>query len=52
MIYMNSVSSVSGVMLLTVYFEVGTDPDMATVNVNNRVQAALAGLPKLSVNTA
>ena len=47
MIYMNSVSSVSGVMLLTVYFEVGTDPDMATVNVNNRVQAALAGLPEI-----
>lgn len=47
MIYMNSVSSVSGVMLLTVYFEVGTDPDMATVNVNNRVQAALSGLPEI-----
>lgn len=47
MIYMNSVSSVSGMMILTVYFEVGTDPDMATINVNNRVSAALAGLPDI-----
>ena len=37
MIYMQSVSSGSGNMTLNVYFAVGTDPDQATINVNNRV---------------
>ncbi len=46
MIYMNSVSSVNGSMSLNVYFEIGTDPDQATINVNNKVQAALTGLPE------
>ena len=27
-------------MALNVYFAIGTDPDQATINVNNRVQAA------------
>ena len=30
---------------LTVSFELGTNPDINTVNVNNRVQAALSRLP-------
>ena len=31
---------------LTVSFELGTDPDINTVNVNNRVQTAMASLPR------
>ena len=46
MIYMNSVSSGTGSMTLTVSFAVGTDPDQATIDVNNRVQLALAQLPQ------
>ena len=44
MIYMNSTSG-SGVMMLSIAFAIGTDPDMATINVNNRVQQALSRLP-------
>src|SRR3546814_6281200 len=32
--------------LLTVTFAIGTDPDQATIDVNNRVQAAEARLPE------
>ncbi|MDZ4190733.1 MAG: efflux RND transporter permease subunit [Pseudomonas sp.] len=46
MIYQLSNSSSSGAMSLTVCFAVGTDPDQATINVNNKVQAALAKLPE------
>ncbi|MGL4316187.1 MAG: efflux RND transporter permease subunit [Pseudomonas sp.] len=46
MIYQLSNSSASGSMSLSVYFEVGRDPDQATIDVNNRVQAALAKLPE------
>lgn len=46
MIYMNSVSSGNGDMNLTVYFNIGTDPDQAMINVNNRVQSAQATLPE------
>ncbi len=46
MIYMQSSNSDAGSMSLTVTFEVGTDPDQATIDVNNRVQAALATLPE------
>ncbi len=45
MIYMKSVSGNDGSYTLTVSFELGTDPDINTVNVNNRVQAALSKLP-------
>jgi multidrug efflux pump len=45
MIYMTSTASSSGQMSLDVYFEIGTDADQATINVNNRVQAALSSLP-------
>ncbi len=47
MIYMDSVSSVSGLLTMTVSFEVGTDPEIAQVNVSNRVQAALPMLPEI-----
>lgn len=46
MIYMQSTSSSSGLMLLNIFFDVGTDPQTATVNVNNRVATALAQLPE------
>ncbi|WP_318652130.1 efflux RND transporter permease subunit [Pseudomonas sp. PDM14] len=46
MIYQLSNSAASGSMSLSVYFEVGRDPDQATIDVNNRVQAALAKLPE------
>lgn len=45
MIYMNSVSNGQGNMVLTVTFELGTDPDQATINVNNRVQMATPLIP-------
>ncbi len=45
MIYQQS-NSGGNAMSLSVYFEVGTDPDQATIDVNNRVQAALAKLPE------
>jgi len=45
MTYMSSTSSSTGNMTLTVTFEPGTDPDMAQVNVQNRVNQASAKLP-------
>jgi hydrophobe/amphiphile efflux-1 (HAE1) family protein len=45
MIYMKSTSANDGSYNLTVSFDLGTDPDINTVNVNNRVQTALAQLP-------
>ena len=45
MIYMSSTSSSAGTYRLTVTFEVGTDIDMATVLVQNRVNIALNSLP-------
>ena len=44
-LYMRSNSANDGTYTLSVSFALGTDPDIATVNVNNRVQAALARLP-------
>ena len=46
MIYMKSVSGDDGSYTLTVSFELGTDPDINTVNVNNRVQIAMSKLPQ------
>ncbi|MCA1241881.1 multidrug efflux RND transporter permease subunit [Stappia stellulata] len=45
MIYMSSNSSNNGSYSLNVTFAVGTDPDMATVNVQNRVSQATSQLP-------
>jgi hydrophobe/amphiphile efflux-1 (HAE1) family protein len=46
MIYMKSVSGDDGSYTLTISFELGTNPDINTVNVNNRVQIALSSLPQ------
>ncbi|WP_104717898.1 efflux RND transporter permease subunit [Helicobacter trogontum] len=45
MLYMKSSSSSSGMVNISVYFSNDTNADMAMVNVNNRVQAALSRLP-------
>ncbi|STQ91562.1 efflux RND transporter permease subunit [Iodobacter fluviatilis] len=45
MLYLQSKSAANGQMNMNVYFAVGTDPDQATIDVNNRVQAALAKMP-------
>lgn len=46
MIYMQSTSASDGTYSLVVTFEIGTDPDMAQVLVQNRVASALAQLPQ------
>ncbi|RDI96968.1 multidrug efflux RND transporter permease subunit [Dyella solisilvae] len=45
MMYMNSSSSSTGNLTLTVYFNIGTDPSLAQVDVQNRVNLALPTLP-------
>ncbi|MBK4738468.1 efflux RND transporter permease subunit [Noviherbaspirillum pedocola] len=45
MIYMNSSSSSTGNMTLNVFFEIGTDPELAQVDVQNRVNLALPQVP-------
>ncbi len=46
MIYLESTSTDAGSLEVTVSFELGTDPDQNAINVNNRVQSALARLPQ------
>jgi HAE1 family hydrophobic/amphiphilic exporter-1 len=46
MLYMRSTSGNDGSYALNISFALGTDPDINTVNVNNRVQTALAQLPE------
>ena len=45
MTYMTSTATNSGSAMITVYFKQGADPDMAAVNVQNRVSKAQALLP-------
>ena len=45
MTYMTSNSSNDGTMTLTVYFKQGTNPDIASVNVQNRVSKAVSQVP-------
>jgi len=45
MIYMNSTSTSQGVVQIQVTFDIGTDPDKAALNVNNRVKQAEPRLP-------
>ena len=45
MIYMNSSSSSTGVYTLNAYFQIGTNPELAQVDVQNRVNLALPQLP-------
>lgn len=46
MLYMTSNSADNGLMSLSVAFNIGTDGDINTINVNNRVQGALSQLPE------
>ncbi|WFM70293.1 efflux RND transporter permease subunit [Halomonas sp. CKK8] len=46
MLYMTSTSADNGTMSLNVAFNIGTDGDINTINVNNRVQGALSQLPE------
>src|SRR5882757_8119472 len=46
MTYMTSNSSNDGSMNLTVFFEKGTDPDIASVNIQNRVSKAVSQIPQ------
>ena len=45
MLYMSSTSSSNGQLTLTAYFSLDTDPDIAQVQVQNRVNLALPQLP-------
>ncbi len=46
MTYMTTVCTNDGMSLTTIYFKVGTDPDVAAVNVQNRVTTVLDELPE------
>jgi len=46
MTYMTSNSSNDGSMSLTIYFKQGTNPDIASVNVQNRVSKAASQIPQ------
>ena len=46
MLYMSSTSSATGQLTLTVYFALDVDPDIAQVQVQNRVNLALPALPE------
>ncbi|MDO6437149.1 efflux RND transporter permease subunit [Cyclobacterium sp. 1_MG-2023] len=46
MTYMSSVNTNDGVSVITVFFNVGTDPDQAAVNVQNRVATVVDELPE------
>lgn len=50
MIYMSSTSTATGNYTLTVYFLLNTDPSLAQVDVQNRVNQALAQLPQAVKN--
>ncbi|MBE6176381.1 MAG: efflux RND transporter permease subunit [Rikenellaceae bacterium] len=56
MTYMTSTASNTGKVSISVYFQQGTDPDMAAVNVQNRVTRATSVLPaevtRMGVQTA
>jgi multidrug efflux pump len=46
MIYMSSSSSSTGNLTINAYFEIGTNPELAQVDVQNRVNLALPQLPQ------
>jgi HAE1 family hydrophobic/amphiphilic exporter-1/multidrug efflux pump len=46
MLYVRSASAGNGSLAMTITFAIGTDPDLAAINVNNRVQSALSQLPE------
>src|SRR3978361_502777 len=45
MSYMSSTASNDGTLAITIYFKLGTNPDQAAVNVQNRVSQATSQLP-------
>ncbi|MBL8916162.1 MAG: efflux RND transporter permease subunit [Archangium sp.] len=49
--YMSSNTGNDGVGLVEVYFEIGTDPDVASINVQNRVNQVMDELPPEVVKT-
>jgi multidrug efflux pump len=49
MLYMSSTSSSTGMLTITVYFALDTDPDVAQVQVQNRVNLAVPQLPSAVV---
>lgn len=50
MIYMSSSSSSTGNLTINAYFEIGTNPELAQVDVQNRVNLALPQLPQSVTN--
>jgi hydrophobe/amphiphile efflux-1 (HAE1) family protein len=46
MLYLRSASAGNGALAMTVTFAIGTDADLAAINVNNRVQGILSTLPE------
>lgn len=46
MLYMSSTSNNSGHYQLDISFDIGTDPDLAQVKVQNRVERAISSLPE------
>ncbi|MBK1664968.1 multidrug efflux RND transporter permease subunit [Rhodospirillum rubrum] len=48
MLYMSSQAASDGTMTLTISFKLGTDPDLATQLVQNRVNQALTRLPEVT----
>jgi hydrophobe/amphiphile efflux-1 (HAE1) family protein len=46
MLYLSSSSSSNGSVSITVTFETGTDPEQATINVNNRIQQVMSKMPQ------
>lgn len=46
MTYMSSVTTNNGLTLIQVFFKVGVDPDLAAINVQNRVTSVLDELPE------
>lgn len=51
MTYMTSTSANNGAANISVFFELGVNPDIAAVNVQNRVARATSKLPQAVVNT-
>lgn len=51
MTYMTSTSANNGSANISVFFELGVNPDIAAVNVQNRVARATSKLPQAVVNT-
>ena len=47
MLYMYSTSSSTGNLTLNIFFDIGRDPDLAQVDVQNRVSLALPQLPEI-----